>query len=50
MNELQGLLIVGFLCGFFSAIVFYMIKGLIRQFKEINRLDNELKKQIKKIS
>ena len=44
MSDLQGWFIVGFLCGFFAGSVFYMIKSLIIQFKEIHRLDNEIKK------
>ena len=44
MNELQCTITVSVLCGFFAGIVFYMIKDLIRQFKEINELNKQLKK------
>lgn len=46
MSDLQGLMIVSFLYGVFSGIVFYIVKDVVSQFKKIN----ELKKQIKKIS
>lgn len=46
MSDLQGWFIVGFLCGMFSGMIFYMIKDVINQFKKIN----ELKKEIEKIS
>ena len=46
MSNLQGWFIVSFLFGIFSGIIFYIVKDLINQFKEIHNL----KKQIKKIS
>lgn len=46
MSDLQGLMIVSFLYGVFSGIIFYIVKDIISQFKEIHNL----KKQIKKIS
>jgi phage shock protein PspC (stress-responsive transcriptional regulator) len=46
MSDLQGWFIVSFLFGFFSGIIFYIIKDMINQFKKIN----ELKKEIEKIS
>lgn len=46
MSDLQGLMIVSFLYGVFSGVIFYIVKDLINQFKEIYNL----KKEIKKIS
>ena len=46
MSDLQGWFIVSFLFGIFSGIIFYIIKDVIDQFKEIYIL----KKEIKKIS
>ena len=46
MSNLQGLMIVSFLYGIFSGIIFYIIKDVINQFKKINKL----KKEIEKIS
>ena len=46
MSNLQGWFIVSFLYGVFSGIIFYIIKDVIDQFKEIYNL----KKEIKKIS
>ena len=46
MSNLQGLLIVSFLYGVFSGIIFYIVKDTINQFKKINKL----KKEIEKIS
>lgn len=46
MSDLQGWFIVSFLCGVFSGVIFYMIKDVINQYKEINKL----KKEIEKIS
>lgn len=46
MSYLQGLMIVSFLYGVFSGIIFYIIKDVIDQFNEIHNL----KKEIKKIS
>lgn len=46
MSDLQGWFIVSFLFGMFSGIVFYIVKDIISQFKEIHKL----KEQIKKIS
>ena len=46
MSNIQGLMIVSFLYGVFSGVIFYIIKDTINQFKKIN----ELKKEIEKIS
>jgi len=46
MSDLQGLMIVSFLYGVFSGIIFYIVKDLINQFKKIHNL----KKEIEKIS
>ena len=46
MSDLQGLMIVSVIYGIFSGIIFYIIKDVIDQFKEIYNL----KKEIKKIS
>lgn len=46
MSNLQGLMIVSFLFGIFSGIIFYIVKDTVNQFKKIN----DLKKEIEKIS
>lgn len=46
MSNLQGLMIVSFLFGIFSGIIFYIVKDTVNQFKKINYL----KKEIEKIS
>ena len=46
MSDLYGMFIVSVMYGIFSGIIFYIVKDMINQFKEIYNL----KKEIKKIS